>query len=120
MESDRTKQDIVRTMVTLAHQLRDELQCERLEKFGEILHENWELKKKLADGISNPDIEGWYDCARGRGAIGGKLLGAGAGGFLMFFVPPHRQSAVRDALSGLREIPFGFERHGSRIILFQP
>lgn len=120
MESDCVKQDIARNMVSLAHQLRDELQRERLERFGEILHENWEMKKKLADGISNAEIEGWYQCARDKGALGGKLLGAGAGGFLMFFVPPHRQKAVRDALSGLRQIPFGFERRGSRIILFQP
>ena len=85
-----------------------------------ILEQKKYLKKKLADGISNPDIEAWYECAVNRGAIGGKLLGAGAGGFLLFFVPPHRQNAVRDALPGLRQIPFGFERHGSRIILFQP
>jgi len=120
MENDSGKQGCVRAMVALAHQLRDELQRERLESFGNILHENWELKKKLAEGISNPEIEEWYTCARSRGAIGGKVLGAGAGGFLMFFVPPHRQNAVRETLSNLRQIPFEFERRGSRIILFQP
>jgi len=120
MTNDDRKQETVRGMVRLAHQLRDELQRERLESFGAILHENWELKKQLADGISSPEIEGWYDCARRRGALGGKLLGAGAGGFLVFFVPPYRQSAVREALSGLRQIPFAFERTGSRIILYQP
>ena len=120
MENDGGKQETVCAMVALAHQLRDELQRERLESFGDILRENWELKKKLAEGISNPDIDEWYECAGRSGAIGGKVLGAGAGGFLLFFVPPHRQNAVRDALSNLRQIPFGFERHGSRIILFQP
>ena len=118
MEDDATKQDGMRSMVKLAHQLRDELHHNRLESFGELLHENWELKKKLAQGISNTEIEQWYECARTRGALGGKLLGAGAGGFLVFFVPPHRQNAVREAL-GLRQIPFEFERRGSRIILFQ-
>jgi D-glycero-alpha-D-manno-heptose-7-phosphate kinase len=120
MESDLKKQETVRIMVTLAQQLRDELHRNRLESFGALLHENWELKKKLADGISSPDIEGWYDAARSKGATGGKLLGAGAGGFLLFSVPPYRQQAVREALSGLRQIPFAFERRGSRIILFQP
>jgi D-glycero-alpha-D-manno-heptose-7-phosphate kinase len=120
LEIDSQKQKAVSAMVALAHQLRDELQRERLESFGDILRENWELKKQLAEGISNTDIEGWYECARSKGATGGKLLGAGAGGFLLFFVPPHRQNAVREALSNLRLIPFGFERHGSRIILFQP
>jgi D-glycero-alpha-D-manno-heptose-7-phosphate kinase len=120
MENDIQKQEIVRTMVTLAQQLRDELHRNRLESFGALLHENWELKKKLADGISNPDIEGWYEAARAQGASGGKLLGAGAGGFMLFCVPPYRQPAVRQALSGLRQIPFNFERRGSRITLFQP
>jgi D-glycero-alpha-D-manno-heptose-7-phosphate kinase len=96
------------------------LQHNRLAAFGEILHENWELKKSLSDGVSNSDIDSWYNCARSRGALGGKLLGAGAGGFLVFFVPPHRHCAVREALSNLRQIPFRFERQGSRVILYQP
>jgi len=120
MENDERKQGMVREMVKLARQLCDELHRNRLESFGDILHQNWELKKTIVDGISSPEIEGWYQCARSRGAIGGKLLGAGAGGFLLFFVPPYRQNAVREALSPLRQIPFGFERQGSRIILFQP
>ena len=120
MEDDQRKWEMGKAMVTLAHQLRDELQRERLSSFGDILNENWELKKKLADGISNPKIDGWYQAARSQGAVGGKLLGAGAGGFLVFFVPPERQNAVRDALSDLRQIPFAFERNGSRITLYQP
>ena len=120
MESDSRKQEVVCAMVKLARQLCVELHKNRLESFGEILHQNWELKKTLAEGITNPEIEAWYECARNRGALGGKLLGAGAGGFLLFFVPPHRQNAVREALPTLRQIPFGFERRGSRIILFQP
>lgn len=120
MENDERKQGMVREMVKLARQLCDELHRNRLESFGDILHQNWELKKTIVDGISNPEIESWYQCARSQGAFGGKLLGAGAGGFLLFFVPPYRQNAVREALSPLRQIPFGFERQGSRIILFQP
>ena len=120
MENDERKIDVVKTMVSLTYQLRDELHRNRIESFGEILHENWELKKSLSDGISNPEIDAWYACARSRGALGGKLLGAGAGGFLAFFVPPYRQAAVREALKDLRHIPFEFERLGSRIILYQP
>jgi D-glycero-alpha-D-manno-heptose-7-phosphate kinase len=120
MENDGRKQEVVKTMVRLAGQLRDELQRNRLESFGEILHENWMLKKQLADGISSPEIDEWYESARSQGALGGKLLGAGAGGFLIFFVPPYRQPAVRQALSNLRQMPFHFERQGSRITLFQP
>lgn len=119
METDEEKQEAVKTMVLLAHQLRDELQRNRIEAFGNILDENWELKKKLAGGISNDQIDGWYAEATRQGAHGGKLLGAGAGGFLLFFVPPYRHAAVREAL-GLRQIPFRFERQGSRVILFQP
>lgn len=120
MANDGCKREAVCAMVALACQLRDELQRERLETVGSILHENWQLKKKLAEDITNPEIDAWYESARSRGALGGKLLGAGAGGFLMFFVPPHRQNAVREALSDLRQIPFELERRGSRIILFQP
>jgi D-glycero-alpha-D-manno-heptose-7-phosphate kinase len=119
MENDEAKQQIVVSMVQLAHQLRDELHRNRLQSFGDILHENWILKKRVSDDTSSSVINAAYDAAREQGAIGGKLLGAGAGGFLVFFVPPHRQTAVREALSGMREVPFQFEPRGSRITLFQ-
>ena len=70
MENDERKQGMVREMVKLARQLCDELHRNRLESFGDILHQNWELKKTIVDGISSPEIEGWYQCARSRGAIG--------------------------------------------------
>jgi len=120
MENDFGIQESVKSMVRLAHQLRDELHRNRLESFGNVLHDNWILKKRLTNGVSNGVIDECYDSARAYGALGGKLLGAGAGGFLVFFVPPHRQAAVREALSRLRHIPFQFESRGSRIILFQP
>lgn len=119
MESDVPKQKIVQRMVALAHTLRDELQANHLDAFGDILHENWMLKKELAGEISNPHIDAWYECARSRGALGGKLLGAGAGGFLMFYARPEHHEDITQAL-GLRRVEFRFERQGSRIILFQP
>lgn len=105
-------------MVELAYLLRDELQNNNVSAFGEILHENWELKKGMTAGVSNGEIDQWYAAARGAGALGGKLLGAGAGGFLMFYAPPERHDAIRAALGGLREVPMGFEPLGSRIIFY--
>jgi D-glycero-alpha-D-manno-heptose-7-phosphate kinase len=83
---------------------------------GEILHEAWVCKKQLASQVSNSAIDDLYDRARRAGAAGGKLLGAGIGGFLMLFCEPGRQNAVRDALKGIREIQFGLEPEGSKII----
>lgn len=87
-----------------------------LNRFGEILHEGWLLKQSLVGTISNDQINGYYEAARAAGAIGGKLLGAGGGGFLLFYVEKQNQPRVRDALSGLQELPFMFEPQGSKVI----
>jgi len=87
-----------------------------LDELGGLLHENWQLKKRLANQISNSRIDDFYERARNAGALGGKLLGAGSGGFLMFFVPECKASSVRGALSELRELPLEFEPEGSKII----
>jgi D-glycero-alpha-D-manno-heptose-7-phosphate kinase len=120
MEADAAKQRIMQRMVDLACTLRDELQANHLDAFGEILHENWVLKKQMNGGISSEQIDCWYDGARAAGALGGKMLGAGAGGFLMFYAPPERHEAIARTLSPLRQVRFGFEPRGSRIILFHP
>ena len=86
-----------------------------VDVLGEALHESW-LKKRELPGVTDPEIDGWYDAARGAGATGGKVLGSGGGGFLLLYVPAAAQSAVRAALSGLREFPFSLDREGSRII----
>lgn len=83
---------------------------------GKALEEGWELKKKLAGGISNPFIDTMYKKARKAGALGGKIAGAGGGGFLLLFVPLGKQDNVRKALSGFREMRFGLERDGSKSI----
>jgi D-glycero-alpha-D-manno-heptose-7-phosphate kinase len=83
---------------------------------GRFLHENWELKRTLASNVSTSRIDRWYRRAQKAGALGGKLLGAGGGGFLLFYVPRERQDAVRRALSELRELPIRLESEGSRII----
>ncbi len=120
LRADLSKEDALRRMVALTYQLRDGLHDGKIESFGEILHENWELKKSLATSISNPEIDGWYDAARAAGAVGGKILGAGAGGFLMFFADPSRHDRITGALSPLRRIPMKFEPLGSRVIFYNP
>lgn len=99
----------------LAKDLRQELQNNNIDAMGEILHENWILKKTLAGGISNPEIDEIYSKALSNGAIGGKLLGAGGGGFLLFYVPKDRQDAVIKA-TGLLRMPIAFDRQGSAVI----
>ena len=89
-----------------------------LDGFGELLDAGWQLKQQLSSQISNPEIATWYAAARRAGAIGGKLLGAGAGGFLLFYVPRDRQAAVTAALHPLNEVPFRFEQDGSRLLFY--
>ncbi len=116
MAGEAEKVRAMQRMVEHAMDLRDQLWRGNLEAMGTILHENWLLKQSLTSGISNPQINGWYERARAAGALGGKLLGAGGGGFLLFYVPVERQAAVREALSELRPVPFSLEPRGSRII----
>jgi D-glycero-alpha-D-manno-heptose-7-phosphate kinase len=91
-----------------------------IREFGELIHEAWSVKKRLSDGVSTEFIDNIYDTARRAGAIGGKVLGAGGGGFVLFFVPPERQAAVREALNELIFVPFKLESAGSRIVLYSP
>lgn len=88
--------------------------------FGRLLHEAWLHKRSLSDRVSTREIDEIYEAARAKGAIGGKLLGAGGGGFLVLFVPAEAQPAVRKALERLIHVPFQFENDGSRVVLYQP
>ena len=114
--SEKKKQAVMRKMVALAEQMKSELQRNRAGAFGEIIHEGWLLKKSLTSGISTDAIDGWYAKARKAGAVGGKLLGAGAGGFLMFYAPPEKHEAITQSLGKLRRMDFKFEPQGSRIL----
>jgi D-glycero-alpha-D-manno-heptose-7-phosphate kinase len=116
--NEKQKQRVLVRMVKLAQVLRDELQKNDTQSFGEILHENWELKKSLMQGISNSDVDNCYELARKAGATGGKLLGAGGGGFLMVYAPEEKHPAIIQALSMMRHIDVGFEPLGSRIIFY--
>ena len=95
---------------------RDCLKRADLTTFGELLHQGWELKKGLASGVSNRTLDEYYSAAREAGALGGKIAGAGGGGFLLLYCPLAAQDDVRQALPSLRELPFDFERDGSRIV----
>ncbi|MDP3768817.1 MAG: kinase, partial [Dehalococcoidia bacterium] len=88
----------------------------RLDDFGALLHEGWELKRRLGAGVSTPEVDRRYAAARTAGALGGKLLGAGGGGFLLVYAPEGRQEAVRAALADLVHVPFRFEHDGCRIL----
>jgi D-glycero-alpha-D-manno-heptose-7-phosphate kinase len=116
MEKDNKKIQTMKKMVGLAHDLKNELQKNNLDAFGEILHENWMLKKQMASTISNDQIDGWYQKARKNGALGGKLLGAGGGGFLLFYAPETKHKDIIAALPYLRTMKVGFDYQGSRII----
>ena len=87
--------------------------------FGELMHEAWQVKRGLSDKVSNADVDTLYQQAKEAGAVGGKLTGAGGGGFLLLFVPPGRQAAVSQALHHLIHVPFQFEFSGSQIIFFE-
>lgn len=91
-----------------------------IRAFGELLHATWAFKRSLSDQVSNEQIDNIYAAARKAGAIGGKLLGAGGGGFMLLFVESEKQAAVRQALHQLIHVPFQFEMTGSQVIYYQP
>ena len=99
-----------------ADELRVELGRGNIAAVGATLHEGWMLKKQLAAGISAPGLDDIYGRAMRAGASGGKLLGAGGGGFFLFYAEPGHQAAVSAALADLRRVDFGLERQGTRII----
>jgi D-glycero-alpha-D-manno-heptose-7-phosphate kinase len=91
-----------------------------IDAFGELLHEGWRYKRRLSDKVSTPEIDDIYEQAREAGAIGGKLLGAGGGGFMLLFVKPELRQRVQESLRHLIHVPFQFENSGSRVALYQP
>lgn len=103
----------------LARQTYEALRQNNYDAIGEILHRNWELKKQLANGVSNPAIDAMYDAALSGGAVGGKIAGAGGGGFLMVYCRRPEQDNLREHLAQYREMPFMLEPHGSRVIFNQ-
>lgn len=91
-----------------------------VDDFGKLMHESWQIKKSLAEGISSLSFDEIYDNACAAGALGGKLMGAGGGGFFVFYVPKSRQNDVKTALSRLVHVPFSFTNSGSEVCVYQP
>ena len=114
--SDQKKFDTQKQMVKLAYNLRESLEQNNLDDFGRILHENWLLKKSLTEGISNSKVDEIYQRGMEAGALGGKLLGAGGAGFVLFYCPQEKQEEFRDRMKDLSEMRFHFDDFGSKII----
>jgi D-glycero-alpha-D-manno-heptose-7-phosphate kinase len=116
-ENIPAQMETLRALKVLAMEGRTCLQKGDLDGLAKLLHRGWEQKKGLASKISNSEIDAIYSAARRAGAIGGKISGAGGGGFMLLLCPLSRQNAVRQALHGLRELPLQLERDGTKIIL---
>ena len=102
---------------TLAVRSRAALESGDLVRFGELLHEQWECKRQRSDKVTNPRIDAWYALARKRGAIGGKLVGAGGGGFLMFYAADRERLRAAMSEAGLEEVRFRFDFEGTKVVL---
>lgn len=113
------KKDLIE-MCNMTTSALDILNGENLLDLGGLLDESWKIKRQLSDKVSTPYIDDIYNKAKDAGSLGGKLLGAGGGGFVLLFVEPDKQKQVRQALNPLLEIPFKFETQGTQIIFYQP
>lgn len=115
-ENIAQRRAVLRQMKQIAYSAREELLSGNVDCLGELLDASWQMKKQLASKISNGSIDEIYQTARRAGALGGKISGAGGGGFLLLYCPYERQDAVRQALHPLQELPFKIEPHGSKVI----
>jgi D-glycero-alpha-D-manno-heptose-7-phosphate kinase len=119
MDSDDLVVSRMQEMVGLAYEMRDILLAGDLDEFGRALHRGWEMKRNISKQISSSAIDDLYARARNAGALGGKLAGAGGGGFLLFYCPKHAQARVREALGALQTLEFRFDMGGARIAFAQ-
>lgn len=111
-----SKRLIIKKMVAIAYELKEALQKNQIDDFGKILHEGWLLKQSVTAGISSDSINDIYEQGLAAGALGGKLLGAGGSGFLLFYCPKEKQTLFREKMKAYRELPFKFDNSGSKII----
>jgi D-glycero-alpha-D-manno-heptose-7-phosphate kinase len=119
VESDEATFNNIQQMVDLAYDMRDMLVAGDLETFGHALHRGWEIKRSLTAMISTPQIDALYEKARAAGALGGKIAGAGGGGFLLLYCPREAQARVRAVLADLQTLKFRFDWGGARIAFAQ-
>jgi len=111
--------DAMRALVDEAEAIVTNPKCP-ITDFGRLLNQSWNIKRTLTQKITNPAIDEIYDAGLSAGALGGKLLGAGGGGFMLFFVPPEKREALRERLKKLLCIPFKFSTRGSHVVLYEP
>jgi len=116
----KDKQVEMKDIYDMSWHALDLLQNGNLSQFGKLLHESWEIKRRLSHKISTARINEIYNEARRAGALGGKLLGAGGGGFMLFFASPRNQKKIQEKLKRLLLVPIKFENQGSQIIFYQP
>jgi D-glycero-alpha-D-manno-heptose-7-phosphate kinase len=119
MSSDEEKFTIMREIRDGADRLYLALSDGDIDAVGREMNEGWQRKRRMAGGISTPELDAIYNAGRDAGVLGGKLLGAGGGGFFLFYCPEENQAALRKALSHLREVEFEMEREGTRIIFVE-
>jgi D-glycero-alpha-D-manno-heptose-7-phosphate kinase len=110
------KRNLVSEMVTLAYDMKDLIESDDIESLGELLDKNWQLKRQIVSEITDNQIDDWYARGIRAGAKGGKLLGAGSGGFIMFFAPKETHSTIMREMNGLKRVYFSFEDKGSQIV----
>ena len=118
-ESATDRAAALHRLLAMTETLRAELSSGNVDVVGEMLHESWMHKRQLASGISNPALDDIYAAARSARATGGKILGAGGGGFFLFDVPEDRQASVAAALAHMRRVRFSFEQQGTRTLYYQ-
>ena len=116
---DQTVVDSLHFTKELGYRVKEALGKGDIEKLGHLLHEHWENKKRRSGSISNPNIDRWYNKAREAGALGGKVIGAGGGGFLMLYSPIRKKGAVRKAMAeeGLQEMSYNFDFEGAKVLV---
>jgi len=119
LTKDSKKTNFLRKMVLLTYDLKNEFMKGNIDALGEILHTGWMYKKELADGISNDKIDYYYNLAIKNGALGGKLLGAGGGGFLLFYVKEENRDKLINAMKDLYLLDFRFETQGTTLIYYE-
>jgi D-glycero-alpha-D-manno-heptose-7-phosphate kinase len=119
LKGDQTVTDSMHLTKEIGYRVKEALESGDLEKFGHLLHEHWENKKRRSAAISTGQIDRWYSLAREGGALGGKVIGAGGGGFLLLYCPIRKKGAVRKVLAaeGLREMPYNFDFHGAKVLV---
>jgi D-glycero-alpha-D-manno-heptose-7-phosphate kinase len=116
---DTTVVDSLHRTKELGYRIKESLEAGDLEQFGCLLHEHWDNKKRRSGKISNPNIDKWYTLAREKGAVGGKIMGAGGGGFFMFYCPNSKKKGLRRAMAeaGLRELSYDFDFEGTKVLV---